>query len=149
MIDSIIGLAILVIIISAISYFDGLALQQSLSDFRSLVISSTQSPDGRVFNSPKELTFPEGQAFSALDLESWANVGAKCFEFDSGPKLSVRVSNDRGQAEFLTRLNLFVYSKCVTNLCDPTDQSNPDNCCMCCKVVFGKKIDLLEQPNCR
>ncbi|VVB74800.1 Uncharacterised protein [uncultured archaeon] len=147
MIDSAIGLAILIIIISSLSQFDRLSLNQSVSDFRDLVVSSSQSPDGQVFNS-KELTFAQGQTFSTLDLESWTNISEKCFEFDSVAKASMNVSDGRDVAEFLSRFNVKVSAKCVSRSCDPTNQADKSNCCVCCKVLFGKVLTADDSINC-
>jgi len=147
MIDSAIGLAILIIIVSSLSQFDKLALNQSVSDFRDLVVSSSQSPDGMVFNS-KELTFAQGQTFSTLDLESWTNISEKCFEFDSVAKASMNVPDAHNQAEFLSRFNVKVSAKCDSHQCDPTNQSDPTNCCVCCKVLFGKVLTADDATNC-
>jgi len=147
MIDSAIGLAILIIIVSSLSQFDKLSLNQSVSDFRDLVISSSQSPDGQIFNS-KELTFAQGQTFSTSDLESWTNISEKCFEFDSVAKASMNIPSNHNIAEFLSRFNVKVSSKCISRSCDPTNQGEPTNCCVCCKIQFGKALTADDTPNC-
>ena len=68
MIDGIVGLAILLIIISALSYFQALRVQAANEKFFSLVESATNSPNGKVFVE-KNLLFTQG-GFNAISLET-------------------------------------------------------------------------------
>ena len=140
MIDSVIGLAILVIIMASIYSFDRLTLDQSISDFKNNIINSVQSPDGTVFGN-KDLTFAEGYAITTFTLQNWTQKSYKCFDFDTAT-VSVKISsteNDAKRADFTQRLTLKVYSKCISDSCDPVDQTNPDNCCVRCVVSFGRQ----------
>ncbi|MFA5126355.1 MAG: hypothetical protein WC462_05135, partial [archaeon] len=56
MIDSIVGLVILVIILSSIAYFNEQVIINSKIELKNLVMSAANSPDGEVLVS-KELSF--------------------------------------------------------------------------------------------
>ena len=143
MIDSIVGLAILVIIISAVSYFNDQAITQSKADFVRTVQYASSSPDGQVITS-KDLTFARGFGVDSSDLQNWTGYAAKCFSFRSILS-SVQVTNDSKRVEFNQNIGLKVFSKCVSfSSCDPADKEN--SCCICCIISFGKATT--EEPSC-
>ncbi|MCX6803102.1 MAG: hypothetical protein NTY48_00865 [Candidatus Diapherotrites archaeon] len=144
MIDSAIGLAILLIIISALSYFQQVAIQQSMADFMFLMDSATSSPDGQVIIS-KDLTFEQGIIIDAADLQNRTGVSKYCFNF-AAELGSVTPSEDQKQVTFSRRISLKVYAKCT-----PSDDAkncqtriapeNENECCFKCLVSFGKISD--------
>jgi len=143
MIDSIIGLAILMIIIAAIGYFDELRFIQSTSDFKQLIKDAVNSPDGTML-SAKELTFKSGTGFSADDFELFTVVNRKCFSFSSSFS-SVEVSSDAQSVLFKQRLITTVSARCVPNTLASTCNSSvsaeltsPSECCFNCEIYFGK-----------
>ncbi len=143
MIDSVIGLAILMIIIASIGYFDELRFIQSTSDFKQLVKDSVNSPDGTLL-SAKELTFKSGTGFGAEDFEGYTVVNRKCFNFNSS-FASVEVSDDGQSVMFKQRLITTVSAKCTPNSSASSCISSVDaeisdasQCCFNCEIYFGR-----------
>ena len=136
MIDSIVGLVILVIILSAISYFNEQVIIHSKTDLMLLVQSAASSPDGTVLIS-KDLSFAQGFAVDSSDAQLWTGYISDCFRFDSRYS-SVEISSDNEKAEFLQNLQTKVYAQCVSISCDPTKQRT--ECCIDCIISFGKQI---------
>lgn len=140
MIDSVVGLAILLIIVACINYFNVQIIEQSKADLINLVTSSASSPNGVVFTSSGDLTFARGFAVDSLDAQNWTRVSENCFHFISrGSEGSIQVVDDK-KAEFTQTLNVKVYSKCVSvPECNPNDLEN--SCCVDCTISFGKKLE--------
>ena len=138
LIDSVIGLAILVIILTALANFDAVSLEQSMSDLRSLVVSATQSPDGKILG-PRDLSFSGGRVISASDFEYWTKIGASCFTIESVLG-SIQLSNSSKTAEIQQRLRVKVFARCLPSSCDPSNQQEEGNCSVECTVSFGKEI---------
>ncbi len=143
MIDSIIGLAILMIIIASIGYFDELRFIQSTSDFKQLVKDAVNSPDGTLL-SAKELTFKDGAGFAADDFEGYTVVNRKCFSFFSS-FASVEVSDDAQAVLFKQRLIASVSARCIPNAAASSCISSVDaeitsdsDCCFKCEIYFGR-----------
>ena len=141
MIDSVIGLAILLVILSALNYFQGQVVVQSKSDFISLVKNAVNTPTGIVLKSG-ELTFPNKFSVDTIDLQSWTNLSEKCFRFDS--RGSITLSEDKQKIEFTQSLKTIVYAQCFTQLgCNPYGVvSNWNECCNQCTVSFGIPISV-------
>jgi hypothetical protein len=135
MIDSVIGLAILLVIMSALNYFQGQVVVQSKSDFFALVKNAVNTPNGAVLMS-KELTFPNKFSVDAADLQNASNLSENCFEFDSMG--SVQTSSDKKEVRFSQSLKVIVYAKCNAVLgCDPY---NSENCCTQCIISFARPL---------
>lgn len=148
LIDSIIGLAILLIIVSSISYFQEQAILQDRETLVSLIQSAVNSPDGKIFTA-QNLTFKEGFAISSINTQTWTGLSMNCLSFDSS-SLSVKLdegSTDNGSTfstlEFERLLMVNVYARCVPIMgsCNPrVEPTSPDECCVNCVVSFGKKF---------
>ena len=141
MIDSVIGLAILLVILSALQYFQGQVVVQSKADFISLVRNAVNTPTGIVLKSG-ELTFPNKFSVDTIDLQTWTNLSANCFRFDS--RGSITLSEDKQKVEFTQSLKTIIYAQCFTQLgCDPyTVPDSWNSCCNQCTVSFGVPISL-------
>lgn len=140
MIDSVIGLAILLVILSSLNYFQTQIEVQSKTDFINLIKNAVNSPTGFIFKSD-ELIFPNKFAVDSADLQSWTQISENCFKFDSRGG-SIIVSSDLKKAEFNQKLKTIVYAQCnIVQGCDlrviPDDWSA---CCTRCTVSFGKPI---------
>ena len=137
MIDSIVGLIILGIIVSAYSYFNSQIYFNSIQELKQIVGSSASASDGTLFTS-SELSFVSGYAFDAIDAEAITNISADCFKLQAreGP---MSITDDK-KVEFKQTLKIVVYSRCVpdNSTCNPYDQSS---CCIDCLVSFGIPIE--------
>lgn len=136
MVDSIVGLVILVIIMGMLSYFNDQTVAQSLKDFQSIVVSASNTPDGSVVSS-STLSFQKGTAFGASDLELWTGYPAQCFEFQSIYS-SIEVTSDQKNISFTQNLQTHIFAKCTSPSCDITDKTD---CCIECQISFGKKLE--------
>jgi len=136
MIDSIIGLAILLIIISALSYFQALRIQASTEKFFSLVNSATNSPNGKVFSENNLLFTPSG--LSTITIRNKTNIHESCFHFESNLG-NVKINDDGSKLDFTANVETNVYAKCSLNgtQCGVDDEV----CCEFeCDISFGKKL---------
>ena len=140
MIDSIIGLAILLVIISILAYFNALRIQAAQGKFFSLVTSATNSPNGKVFSENNLLFTPSG--LSTITIRNKTNIYEGCFHFESNltnVKISDLGSGEASKIDFTSNVETNVYAKCVLNgdQCDPEDEE----CCeVDCTISFGKKL---------
>lgn len=138
MIDSIIGLAILVIILSSINYFGSLRSQISIAEMRGLVESGVQTPTGRVLES-NNLSFSKGEAYSSVLMEQWTGVPESCFSFESGLG-AISIVDDR-KAEFTSNVDTKVYVSCIINPNEICEYGDGDcgSCEFDCIISFGRK----------
>ena len=141
MIDSVVGLAILLVILSALNYFQNQVVIQSKADLFSLVKNAVNTPTGIVLKSG-ELTFSNGFVVDPYSLESAVNLSHNCFLFQSKGG-SVILSNEGRKIEFDHRLELIVYAKCSLNSdCDPyVEPDSFNSCCTQCIVSFGSPLE--------
>ncbi len=141
MIDSIIGLAILLIIIAVINYFQGQSIIQSQSDFYRLVEDSSNSLDGKIISS-KDLTFSKGFGLDSFDAEKVTGISQYCYSFESRYG-AVKISEDGKRAEFTQLLTTKVYARCspANTSCNPREKVESEgDCCVKCLISFGKEI---------
>jgi len=143
MVDSIVGLVILLIIVGCINYFNGQEIESSRIDLITTIQSAVSSPNGQVIVSQRDLSFAGGSSISASNAQTWTQLNEKCFSFDS--KVSEGSIKLKGESErntlieFSQRISLKVYVQCKSNIdCEPLD---PNSCCMVCEISFGKKIE--------
>ena len=136
MIDGIIGMAILLIILSAMSYFNALRISASNEKFYSLVSSATNSPTGKVFEE-KGLIFNPG-GFSGVSIRNKTNIYEGCFEFQSN-LVSTKINTDKTQIEFTNPIEANIYVQCSS--LGQSCAYDAEKCCeMKCIISFGKKI---------
>jgi len=140
MIDSVIGLAILLVILSALSYFQGQVVVQSKADFISLVKNAVNSPTGIIMKSG-ELSFPDKFSVSTINLENWTNLSRYCFELKS--RGSIFTNGDQTRTEFSQALKTVVYVSCESMFtCNPRIvPTRESECCEHCIVSFGLPIN--------
>jgi len=134
MVDAIIGFAILMIIVSALTYFNDLRIRTSLSEFNSLVESAVNSPDGKIVES-NSLVFSKGQGFSSQSMQAITGVPASCFLFKTNLSF-VDVGNGL-YIEIRQNTETKVYAQCLEASLGSCDNST---CEICCIISFGKKI---------
>lgn len=144
MIDSIIGLAILIIILGALSYFQDQAIRQSVDDLKYLVQSASSSPDGTLLQSKTDLSFKQDYFVDATTLQGWTGVSAKCFSFQTRAGLA-QINTEGTLATIPRTLSTKMYAKCTPSsnaaFCDPKNEpQSAADCCFSCIVSFGKTI---------
>ncbi len=140
MIDSVIGLAILLVILSALGYFQDQELAQSKTDLVTLVDNAVNSPTGFIFKS-KELTFPNKFSIDVIDLQNWTSLSENCFFLQA--KSGSIITIDDKKIQFTQKLKTIVYAQCKTiQGCDLyTNPDSPNLCCTPCIISFGLPIE--------
>ncbi len=140
-VDSIVGLAIFLIILSTLGYFNELSMQQTVKDFQEMIKSAAHSPNGKVIESSGQMTFAKGYAIDTITAQRLTSLSAECFTFESTMS-SINISSESNRAEFTQNLHVNVYVRCVSEpSCDPTNREDTSNCCSTCIVAFGKELD--------
>jgi hypothetical protein len=146
-VDSIVGLAIFLIILSAVGYFEELSKQQTIDDFNDMLVSAVSSPNGKVIHSSGEMSFAKGYAIDTITAQRLTSLGSGCFTFESTMG-SIKIASAANRAEFTQNLRVEVYMRCVSEpSCTPGMNDDPDNCCATCIVSFGKELDDLSSIN--
>lgn len=152
MVDSIIMLAVLVIIVAALHQFQTMMQEISTKEFNELMLSAVQLPNGEVIAS-RELSFPEGKSYSASTLSVLTGEPPASFSLESN------LSAAEISPSSIT-FNRSVQAK-VYVICEP---ANTGNACstgcgyglneidgggickigdcieICCRVSFGKQL---------
>lgn len=143
MVDSIVGLAILLIILSAMAYFQGMKITASNEKFYSLVESATNSPNGKVFVE-KNLTFNPG-GFSAISIRNQTNIFEECFIFKTNLG-NAKIAEDGMKIDLTAPIETDVYVQCSSSHPDAEGDCEGDlQCCeFICDISFGKKIEVPE-----
>ena len=140
MIDAVIGLAVLAIIITSISYFEYLRISSSNAEFNTKILAAINSPNGNVIESKNNLYFGKGSSYTSSQLQTLTTYPAQCFSFQSGLSSIVINPANPGSATMLSNVDakLFVQCKSTGNTCT----ADYTTCCeLECIVSFGKRID--------
>ncbi len=142
MVDAIIGLIIMAMVLSTLSYFNYLKVQSSFEEFNRKILAGVNSPNGNVIESNGNLFFLKGTGFTTLGLQEITAYPAECFSFESNlsvVKISTTNShNDSAQMLENTDARLFVR-------CDPSNEiydfDSQTGCELNCVVSFGKRLE--------
>ncbi len=138
LIDSIIGIAILMIVLGAMANFYDMRLKTSAEEFKSLVKNAVDSPNGAVVESGA-LVFNEGGGFSQATLSSTTGIDASCFTFQS--ELS-RVDVGGGiYLKFSGNVETKVYARCIPEENSRACEAGEEGCCnIKCFISLGKRF---------
>ncbi|MFA5763593.1 MAG: hypothetical protein WC915_02170 [archaeon] len=139
MIDGIIGLAIFMVILSSLSYFQNLRLGTSQQELFAIIESAKNSPNGVVFPSKDNLLFAKGDGISTNNLQDIIGLNKECFTFESGLGFAKVIGGGVG-IEFTGGIETKIYAKCSPSgeFCDYGEEE----CCQInCIISFGKKLD--------
>jgi len=110
LVGAVLALAILVIIISIITYFEQIKLDSSIQSIQQKLTNAAQSPDGSVFVS-KDVIIPADYSFNSKQFSLILNIDEECIEFDfphdltsiyypNSPERNVIAFNKRIQTNF-------------------------------------------------
>ncbi|MFA5357668.1 MAG: hypothetical protein WC874_01785 [Candidatus Izemoplasmatales bacterium] len=162
MVDSIIMLAVLIIIISALQQFQGMMQDISTKEFNELMLSAVKLPSGEVIAS-RELSFPEGRGYTVSNLSALTGEPPRSFVLLSNLS-AVEILTNPYSITFNRSVQAKVYA-----ICKPADQLtacktgcgeglNPvgdggicklDCIEICCNISFGQQIsnnDFIQCP---
>jgi len=135
LIEAIIGLAILLMIVTSLMYFNSLKVETSKAQFAETVKIAIQTPTGQVISSD-ELDFVKGTTFSASQFQGSFSVPAECFSFVSN--LTV-VTISEQTITFNQNANAKTYARCVLN--------DSYGCDIGCVISIGKKLEEIPMPS--
>ncbi|MDD3159832.1 MAG: hypothetical protein PHQ98_02600 [Candidatus ainarchaeum sp.] len=145
MVDGIVGLAILLIIISLLGYFNSLIYTQALTKTSDIVKKAYNSPTGVIVTEQnnEKLPFLKDSMFTSSSFAYNIGEEKECFTFFTNSSAIDLFSGQNG-ISFKQNLNVNVYAKCL-----PLDiasregsYSNCDSKCkVCCLISFGKKLE--------
>ncbi len=149
LIGAVLALAILVIIVSIINYFEGIKVDSSRQAIEKKVENAAQSPDGSVFV-VRDIVVPQNQSFSSKYFaEEVLNLDERCIEFDFPYELTSMQYPDaystyKNRIEFTKRIQTDFYV-----VCQPREEGKllfhdyslmqcPASCEeFCCLLSFG------------
>ncbi len=131
LVQAIIGLFILVIIISALTYFEGQKFRISMDRFEDNLVFASQQPNGDVLVI-EEVVFNQS-TISKKAIATRIGIGAECIDFEAKNIPAITVKNS--SVVFNEPVTINVYLKCY-----------PDNSCnstqgIRCIVSFGKRLE--------
>ena len=124
LIGAVMALAVLLIIIGAISYFENLRIDASKQRFLEGVTNAVRQPNGGLL-AVYDLQFPQGLAFSSEGVGKNVGIEGECIEFiDSGAE-SIEI--DGKSAEFKQNQLVDAFIKCGPGVA---------TCQVQCKISF-------------
>jgi hypothetical protein len=136
MVDAIIGLVILMMIISALNYFNGLRIEVSKAEFAALIKSAVSAPNGKVVPSGS-LIFSQGEMYDATTLSAMTGYSATAFTFQTN--LGSAEIGSGNHITFTQPVECKVYARCIATgaKCTEGDTECSEIECL---VSFGKAI---------
>ncbi|MBT4192311.1 MAG: hypothetical protein HOE11_03300 [Candidatus Diapherotrites archaeon] len=143
LVDSIVGIAILMVILGSLMYFESLNNNASRQEFLSKVNAAVNSPDGTIVESNGRIVFPSGSGFTTGDMSALTGYPKECFSFQSN--LRMAEAND-AIVTFNSNVKTKVYIRCIAedNGCTAEDEHNMGCCKITCLISFGEPIIIVE-----
>lgn len=138
LIASIMGLALLAVIVGLIAYFDGLSIQASLLEFKNTVISGINSPNGEIVEAENVILSPGD--YSTTLFGSWGKMSSSCFDLqaaENSQSFSILTGNESQALHVTKRVTTSVFVKCVLG---PELSPNFD-CEKSCAILIGKPFE--------
>ena len=140
LIAMVLALAVLLIILSAISYFDSLRQKVSQDTMYSSWKSAVDSPNGKIIRA-SNLYFTAETRFSRVQFAKQVGLDSSCVQFDAEPDVGFELNDEDIDNPFvLVSQNVggVVYFQCrADNFIIPLGDSS---CLSYCLISFGKPI---------
>lgn len=140
LIAMVLALAVLLIILSAISYFDALRQKVSLDTLYSSWKSAVDSPNGKIIRA-SNLSFTQETRFSRVQFAKQVGLEPECLQFDASSDTGFQLNDEGGENQYVrVTQNLIgsVYFQCrADNYINPP---GPSSCLAYCTISFGKLI---------
>ncbi len=147
LIGAIMGLAILVIIVATINYFEG---QKEDIDWRIITDgfkAAVNSPNGEVLVK-KDVTVRAGRNLNSRGFSEIVSIEEECIFFDARDGKGFVLGEDNKSLYAETAVKTNIYYRCALHGLDPNlsgiGPSCPSTCGQCCIISFGKKPDPIE-----
>jgi hypothetical protein len=141
MVDAVIGLAIIAMILSTLSYFNYLKINASIGEVNNKILAAVSSPNGEVIASTSKLFFLKGMTLTTGQMQSLTGYPEDCFRFKSNLGL-IDITAEGKMVEFTESVETFFYARCTS---ENEFQIDPDEsiCEVECVFSFGEKLDSL------
>ena len=138
LIAMVIALAVLIIILSAISYFDELRKKVSQDTLYSSFKSALDSPNGKIIKTTS-LVFSTGVTYSRVQFAKPNNLDPECIQLDASKETGFELHVENASAPYVKVVQAVqgnVYFQCRTdNFIIPP---GPSDCFVYCLLSFGK-----------
>ncbi len=138
LIAMVIALAVLIIILSAISYFDELRKRVSQDTLYSSFKSAIDSPNGKIVKTTN-LVFPSGSRYTRTQFARPNNLEEECIQLDASKDTGFELHDEDASAPYVNvaqSIQGSAYFQCRTdNFIIPP---GPDTCFVYCLISFGK-----------
>lgn len=137
-IASIMGLALLAIIVGLIGYFDNLTTQASLITFKNAIVSGANSPNGDIIEE-KDLIL-DAQDYTTTTFSSWSKIPPECYTLDAADNesYSIVTGSSSSAIHIAKRSKVFIAIQC--KLGSELSNSGFGDCQKSCLVSVGKAI---------
>ncbi len=112
LIGAVMALTVLVIILSTVSYFDGLRLSVSKQRFFDGIQNAVRQPNGETLV-VQDLQFQRGDAYSSSGIAKNAGLGNECITFSGADSATLDI--EEGSAAFKENLLTNVFITCSAN----------------------------------
>lgn len=140
LIAMVLALAVLLIIVSTVTYFDKLREKVSLETLYSSWKSAVDAPNGKVILA-RDLFFPQGTRFSRTQFSKQVSLDEACLQFDAEKAAGFVLNDSDLDNPYVTLPSSVVgnvYMSCqTTNFIIPP---GPTNCFAYCLLSFGKLV---------
>ncbi len=134
-IASIMALALLLIIVGLIAYFNQITESASQRAFKDAVVSAVNSPNGAVVKTSDDLILSKGIIAPQL-IADYGNIPRDCVSIKSSPVNSAFAMRDNGTVEIVNTVKTVVFLRCVLG----SDYGAGTNCAESCLVSIGEPI---------
>lgn len=146
LIAMVIALAVLMIIVSAINYFDALRQKVSFDTLNASWQSAVDSPNGKVVRA-SNLSFTLDTRFSRTQFAKQAGLDPACLQFDAEKAGGFQLDDSDPEHPYVYTTGSIVgtiFMSCQNeNFIIPP---GPDSCFVYCLVSFGKTIGDASTP---
>ena len=139
LIAAVIALAVLVIIVGVINYFDQKRQDISFDNLYTGWQSAVSSPDGKVIQ-VAGLSFKKDTRFGKVQFVKLVNLVEDCVQFDANPATGFQLINGDETVEVQTSVQGNAYIQCTTD--PPSGFTSNSACFAYCLISFGKSISV-------
>jgi len=140
LIGAIMGLAIMVMIVATIHFFEQKSTDIDWRIFIDGFESASELKDGSVIVE-KSLSLGVGQSVNSRGLSELVAMGEQCISFDANERLGFKLGENSKSVYSANPVSVDVYYRCALQ---QLDSDCPEECIQCCLISFGKEIESLE-----
>jgi hypothetical protein len=142
LIAMVLALAVLLIIVSTITYFDKLREKVSLETLYSSWKSAVDAPNGKVILA-RDLFFPAGTRFSRSQFSKQVSLDESCLQFDAEKATGFTLNDSDVEHPYVNVASSVggnVYMQCYSNNDNGIVSDPIGSCYAYCLLSFGKLV---------